>query len=510
MSLTPPSPRALAGSPIYIAGSTDLLTGTPGVFEITISAGPAAAETLLLEWPGYSVTLTAGTEWPLQVGGESLGEYTTRVADALRSVYLLTGAFDVLLIDAGAGTITLQAKTVEVLDLAVDNGLSGVTITETDGTAASVEQNLSAYVEVWSETGDFNTARRLIALHSPYDPAGSTWLDIAPAFADLRPHLPNESTIAPAIIAGLIHGEATDCLMNYRLRYADKYGTPAIAELLQVTENTYTAILGAKSKDSLHDPAAALRHAYRRRDKKQFRKPVTREQPDWMYWIAPDDVEGVYALVTITWSDGTQSPYTPFGTTLIEVEPGKMYWFGCGFGQLKLGTQSPPSGTDPAAVIVAYQFALTSGDFMLGVHSVDYDVHYRPWGHYLLFSNGVGGCESVWMSGTAEESYTVTSQEYALADYPGKPLKEGNFATLGAEGRGVMQLRSGWYDDPYYVEHLRQLPLSQRVWLIDLANKRFVPLVVEAGEMDVRQDDETLFAFSIKAQNAWSDLAANI
>lgn len=508
---TPPPARALSGSAIYVKGSTDLLTGTPATFDITISAGPSTAQTLELSWSGASVILTADTEWPLQGGGESLADYTLRVADALRSVYQLSSTFDVLLIDAGAGTIQIRVKVTEVLDLGQTNGLSGVTVAETDGTVASAESSLGAYVEAWLETGDFNTARRLIALHSPYDQAGETWLNIAPAFAFLKPHLPPETTIAPAIIASLIHGEATDCIAQYRLRYADKYGTPAVAELLQVTSSVYTAILGAKSKDSLHDPAAALRHAYRRRDKKLFRKPVTPEQPDWMYWVAPTSAvaTGVYAFVTITWSSGAQTTYLPFGETPIEVEAGKMYFFGCGYMQLKLGTAPPPSGADDA-VIVAYQFALTTGTFMIGVHSVDYEVHYRPWSHYLMFENGVGGCESVWMGGVAEETYSVASEEYALADYPAKPVREGDFATFGAEGRGLVELRSGWFEEAYYPEHLRQLMLAQRVWWIDLTNKRFVPVTVEAGEMDVKKDDETLFAFSVKVRNAWSDRAANV
>jgi hypothetical protein len=137
-------------------------------------------------------------------------------------------------------------------------------------------------------------------------------------------------------------------------------------------------------------------------------------------------------------------------------------------------------------------------------------VHYRPYSHYLLFSNGVGGCESVWMSGVAEETYSVESEEYALADYPGKPLREGDFATFGAEGRGVTVLRSGWYDDAYYPEHLRQMMLAQRVWLIDLVNKRFVPVTVEGGEMAVRTDDKTLFAFEVKVRNGWGDVAVSV
>lgn len=507
---TPPPARAMSGSSIYVEGITDLLSGTPATFDITISTGPTAAQTLVLVWPGASVTLTAGTEWPVRGGGESLTDYTTRVADALRSVYLITSAFDVVLIDAAAGSIQLRARVTEVLDLSQTNGLSGVSVAETDGTAASTEVNLSGYVEVWKETGDFNASQRLITLHSPYDPAGETFLDISPAFASLRPHLPLESTIAPTILTALLYGEATDCIAQYRLRYADKYGAPAVAELLQVSDNTYTAILGARSKDSLHDPATPLRHAYRRRDKQLFRKPVTIEQPDWMYWIAPTGVTGVYALVTITWSDGTQSTETPYGTTLKAVTPGRMYWFACGYRQLNLGAVAPPGGADPDAVIVAYQFALTRGSLMLGVHSADYEVHYRPWSHYLLFENGVGGCESVWMSGVAEETYTVTSEEYPLANYPGKAVREGDYATFGAEGRGVLELRSGWHDDPYYAEHLRQLMLAQRVWMIDLVNKRFVPVTVEGGDMEVRKDDETLYAFSLKVRYAWSDAAANV
>lgn len=515
---TPPPDRAFSGNEIYLEVQTDLITGTRAAFEFDLSAGgPADTETLELVWPGGGITYTAAaapgaaaTDWPLQGGGESVEDYTTRIADFLRSSQVVGALFDVVLTDAASGLITLQAKALEVFDLDFTNGFSGVVVAATDGTAAASEPNLSALAQVWSDTGDFNTDALLNTQHSPYrtDTAG-TWFDLSAAFAGLRPHLPNRLTINPTVFIALIHEEVTTNWTRYYLRTADKYGVPPVADALVRSEESYVAILGAASADSLHDVDAPLRHAYRRRDKEKFYKPASDFQPDWMYWVCPDEVTGVYGTVLITWSDGTQSTYNPFGTTLITVVPGQMYYFGCGYRQLKLQTRTPPGGTDPTAYIAAWQFAVTTGSLMLGVHSVDYLLTCSPWERYLLISNGVGGCESVLVHGKTQQGSTSEVEEYNSPRYPGKASTEGDFSVFAASSRDTYTFNTGWYSDPYYLEHLRQLPLAD-TWLIDTDQKRFLKLIIETKEIITRSDDETLFALEFKAKAGWMNAAANV
>lgn len=516
--VTAPPDRAFTGNEIYLEVETDLITGTLAKFEIDLSAGgPADTETLLLEWPGVALTYTAAaspgavaTDWPLQGGGESTDDYTTRIADFLRGSQVLATTFDVVLTDAPTGLITLQAKTLEALDLTVTNGFSDVVVTPTDGTAAASESNLSALAEVWADTGDFNTEKLLNTQHSPYNiGTASTWFNLQAAFAQLRPHLPDPLGINPAVFTALIHDESTTNWQRYYLRLADKYGVPPVADLLTRSEDTYMAILGATAGDSLHDADAPRRHAYSRRDKTQFYKPASDVQPDWMYWIAPAGVTGVYGTVLITWSDGTQSTYNPFSTTLITVVPGQMYYFGCGYRQLKLHTQTPPGGTDPTAYIAAWKFALTTGGLMLGVHSVDYILTCSPWEQYLLIDNGVGGCESVLVHGKSQQGSMADVEEYNTPRYPGKASTEGDFSVFAATSRDTFTFNTGWYDDPYYLEHLRQLPLAH-TWLIDTEQKRFLKLIIETKEIVTRQSDETLFALEIKAKAGWFNNSVNL
>ena len=182
---------------------------------------------------------------------------------------------------------------------------------------------------------------------------------------------------------------------------------------------------------------------------------------------------------------------------------------------MKLHLVTPPTGTDPDAYIVAYDWRLEQvdapGSYWV---TVRYDVHPLPneFGLYLLMSNGLGGCESVWLKGKVERSYTADRDIYRRSRWPdGRPdpfVQRGDLAAYNQQGGAVLSCNTGWYADPFYLEHLQQLPLSD-TWIIDLVNRRFVRVIVETKELITRRDDDTMFSMAITLRQAMIDKAFN-
>lgn len=520
---TAPPARAYTRQSIWVELESSEITPVYAYFEITITdGGPTVGQTLTLTWPGGSITYTVaasisqtGTNWPTQGGGESLEAYTNRIAEFLRHREDVAEIFEVTVEDGPGGIIRLTHPVAEAFDLTVTTDtMTNVAATASDGSAYTLAENLRAYLEVWTDTGEFNTEERLMAFHSPYDiPTAATQIDISAAFAHLSPHLPDEATINPSSPSSLAYGEATSHFQAYFLRYADKYGAPAIAEALLRSDDSYLAVLGARASDAEINTLTGLRHSYRRRDEGPgiaFRKPVGVWQPDWVYFLFSTGAD-VYVNINILWSDGTETSYNPFGTTTVNIPAGNLiYWFPSGYRQMKLNTQTPSGGTDPDAYIVGYDWKIkTDGGSTLV--TVGYDVLLdSSWEQYLLFSNGVGGMETVWLRGKTSEGFAVEGEEFQRPRRPDHTVLRGDFGAFAQAGRAQWALSTGWYSEPFYIEHLRQVLLSE-AWLVDRVNRRFLKAIVEPQTIEEwRRDDETLFSLAINVKAGWTDPAVNI
>ena len=519
---TPPSSRAFSENPIWVRVTTDTPISPAGkiVFTIT-STGPSATETVRLQWLGNDLLFTisaingeGASDLPLKTGGETLSQYADRFAEQLCQNETINGYFAVSRTSGASELVTLTQRLLEVVDFVVTETLTNVTVTPTDVTVVTPELNLRAFLQIWTDTGNLATDQNLIELHQPYNlSTADAFIDISPAFSILKPTLPAESSINPVVVISQPYAACPDSWVKYYLRYADKSGQPAIAQSL-LKSSSYYAVLGGAAADSLHTPTLPLRHAYTRRDGTAFVKPTTEEMPDWLYWVAPSSISGnVYIAVTIYWSDGTESAYNPYGTTGVAVSPNAMYWFATGYRQLKLHTQTPPGGAEPDAYIVGYKAQVTRADavLMLGIHSVTYEVApIFDWGAvYLLFTNGVGGCESVALRGKPVEKWNPSAEEFQKPRNYGWTNIDGDFAISSGSGRRTWEANTGWFSNPYYLEHLRQLPIAD-AWLIDLVNRKFRKVKIEPIEAVVKTGDETIYSQSFTIRAGWQDQSANV
>lgn len=518
----PPPALGYTQSPIYVELTTDNIdTGVLPAVTITLSgSGPADGESLVISWLGASYTFTftdtPATAFDLPtIGAGTLIDLADAVAAAFRECEIITDDWTISRETGGPELVILTYKQRQHITLDATESAAGLSIAFVDIAAPgpALVENLSALLQVWQDTGDPATDVPKLKQHAPYNFAsGTAVIDIAPAFAELAPSLPDPDTInpvSPAFSPELTEGN----YLKYYLRFADKYGAPPLADPMKKSAASYLAILGSRAFDSLAPTTVGrILHNYQRRDGETFRKPVSDTQPDWVYWLASNALQHRVSLL-LYWSDGTTSTYLPFpGTTFTPVQ-NKCYVMPSGYQQLQIALAPQDVGTSAQATIIGYDFRLERTG-ALGTYTItvryDVDPFCSDFGLYLLMSNGMGGCETVRLKGKKVRSYETSSETYRKSRWQNESretyadLTNGAFGLLQASGQPVYEASSGWYEESYYLDHLQQLPLSD-CWLIDMDQKRFMRVIVEGKNLVPHKDDETLFALNFTIRAAWED-----
>ena len=488
-------------------GYIDIVSQTPGE--------PAIGEQLTITWAGKEVVFTVAattnstaTAIPVRSVGESMDAYAARMAEVFHQNGSIAEDFHITV--HSVGRVRLKARVAAVLDITVVEDMTSTEFTTVDGTSPYTEDNLAAQVQLWKPSGFLTIPDDLITtLHATYDTeSGTTKINLADLFP-VKPHLPNSAHIDPGIFFSWLRGLATDSFCEYYLRYADKYGTPAVPEALLKSDSNYFAIHGGgDSADRLPNVPvgifADVLHNYRRADGDTFWKPLGDGMPDWLYiWtkfeLAPCNVDW-----TIRWDTGEETiePYGGASFTLLE---NSAYYIRS--SPLSFDFTPPAVGSIPW--YITFRLFATIEGLETDIAVVKYKaVIGTEWERYILFDNGVGGCEAVLFNGKGKESY-IGKREVARSPRTSDFTPAiGEFSAFNAEGQKVYELNTGWIEK-WYAEHLRQLLLGA-CWLIDVPNKRFLKLIVDTESIDVSQNDQQLHALSVKLKTAWVDKASNV
>lgn len=382
-----------------------------------------------------------------------------------------------------------------MITVSQNNDLSNTTVV-VDNFAGLPHDNLRAHVRVYQQlfTGEKFTG----AIHALYSTETLRATVNLSDVLNLSPHLPNTS----ALTAPFEQGLATDSFGSYTFRYADKYGYPAVAEALQLSTKKYI-VAGGVATDNTTDFFALFRefvcHNYATIGSSAFPKIVTEEQPDFFYWMPKVDLEEQRIHAIVKWSDNTVTQHVIASETGFTANT--LYWFSSGFKQLGLDAL-----TNGDEIIVSYRFAIGNLDVPGNVDSFQslVDVYYemdmdsgRAWNTYLLFFNGVGGCESVGFFGKTKKETEASSEQIELEDSTRKNIQR--------RTRRRLELNTGYFDAPY-IEHLQQL-LTGDMWLIDLEYNRFQPLRLLTDNMQMPGDDDDpeMNALTIEVEYAKED-----
>jgi len=514
--ITAPPARAYNDDDTFIEFATNLVDSDPTAkISLDISAsGPSVDQVITIEWGGQSVAFTVAstvnaeaTAWPVKSGAETLADYALRVAEAIRQNGIITDSWQVLTLGlvGSAQRIQLRYRTRVVLPITVTSDLSNVVVTETDGTDPLLETNLSCHMQLWKVEPAEDDDTLLGALHSPYDVITGTTQFNLKGYFDLSPHLPTPSSIYPGLITSWPHGVATSAWVEYYFRCNDKFGAPAIPLALIRSDENYVMLHGSKSADYI-DPSAGSAiiplHS-RRQSGGVFYAPLSELMADYAYFWALQDLTACNVEFIITWSDGTD---TTNASSLADfsLAANKIHWVR---STPKTFGYAPPSD-NAFPEFITFRLKGNAGDGVITLMELYYVVKinsdYMQW---VIFDNGLGGCETALFYGKSKNSLAVTREIARRQRTSDFSIQTGELVTASAEGQRTFEMSTGWVPR-YYAEHLQQMLLGD-TWLIDQPNKRFQKMICTSSNLTTSKDDELLVNLEITFQTAWIDSAIN-
>jgi hypothetical protein len=510
---TAPPSLGLAKEPIFVTITTDEIDSADfATIEFRISGdGPAGGTSFTIEWSdfaiSYSIVAVADEDDEIaSKGAETLSEYANYFQEELLKNPTLSEYWYITRVsDASYEAVVLTHKTLEQVIPSVTEDMDDVAVVTSFSNSPYLQVNLSCVLKVVKVVS--GKEEKLVMLNAPYNAYDALCtFDISKAF-DLSPHLPDAYSIA-----SFGHGEATNSIQEYYIRYADKYGAPATIKPM-VKAGPYLALFAGKTADSRNTFSPFLAgqlvcHNYTNTHPAilEINKEVGKNQPDWVYIVMEKDVANALVRVNLHLSDGTTDYHAVPSLSPFALTDNKQYWFAAGYDQLGIDNYAFDDG------VVAWKYTwelIDTDDSNAVLASVTFHVDNlcHPWNQYLLFDNGLGGMETIRIKGKVQQEYEGESQQFQRVKWNDYSVDEGQFDEYDFKGRQIWEAQTGHYDETY-INHLRQLLLGQ-AWLIDTSTNMFYKVLIDKRTIETVKTDQQLFAFQFRFRMAGYDTAYN-
>jgi hypothetical protein len=323
---------------------------------------------------------------------------------------------------------------------------------------------------------------------------GRSTFDIGTLF-DLCAHLPDSETLDPSV--SFTNAIAFKAYAQYFLRYADKYGSPPVAESLFRTTPSFV-IFGGRSAASTQDFSPNAEGIYHCAP--TATRLVTKHQPSWVY-IFPTEYQRELVVIGKLWlDDGTW--VADYRGSFHALKANRLYYYRTGFDQLKLDELIKQFNV--AGRVVAYEWQLfdpSRGLKMSQRYELE-DCRYDS--QYLAYANGLGGIDTLHVKGgytqKSEAERTLIRRTDEAATF--NP-SIGAIAATDATIQRVWQFETGLLT-PQYADQLRQLLVGD-VWLIDSQNQRFLKLVADSKGIETRTKNGNMVSLNLNFKAAWID-----
>lgn len=503
--ITQPSALSFTRNAVRVALQTDNITPDRAYVDLSLTGtvGPTATNTLTITmgvkiWTFVFADTPDSTGWqlptPPPTGVTEL--WWKQLAEAFRRNSEVADTFFVLDVYPN---IRLRHHEVTPLSITTTSNAVDITVTPHSVTSIVSVPNLSAHISVH----DADTHESLLALNGSYNLSDrSCSFDIRAAFADTRPHLPTEYETAGVQIVG--EQRAIHAYRRYYIRYSDRHGVPPKPEIMQRSDN-FTVVHGGVSSGRVTDffnrYLVPLHNYFTPSLDMPFVKSVTREQPDWLYVICPNNEFGLQIEYAVTYSSGEERL---FQDNVFNAVAGEIRIIPTGWAQFQ-SRHIIRNRQDGEVYPVSYEFRIRQADGTLALKLV-YELElFAAWNMYILLDNGIGGMESIRLKGKKTKNYVGESTIFEKND--------GSQSTAFPQGFTSWEASTGWYE-AYQCEHLAQLLLGQ-LWLIEVNNNplnpTFTPVVADKQSFVYNTDDadEGLHALTFKFRTAHTETQSN-
>lgn len=479
--ITSPPSVSFANNALEVVIESDHITPDQEAYiliEYATAAGPSVNDSFDVDVNADTYTFTfvatpANTYQIAVKGSMTESDWFDYLTEYFRSHPVFSELFNTTVMP-GPGTMRLKLiwRKLEIIALTVTiNTVSNLNITAQAITVLADVDNLTAYINIT----DADTQAVIIQKVGNYDYAtGRCRFTIGEAFDAIKATLPDPALTAPTV--------ATGSYLNYYIRYADRFGYPAVTEA-RTASTVKTVIAGGTSSGIrtpfftptilvLHQPTPAA-------------KLITAIQPDWLYLCSQSDLVDVFFAVYVYLDDDTAfftDPYDPF-----DLNKGEPKYIATGFKQLGLDLLTLPTGT----TIIGYDIKLQHT--AMGIfHSHNYEIDAftrHPWNVYVLLDTGLGGMETVRLKGKRVLKYNADSTVYEN--------ESGELSTAFAEGSETIEVSTGYYPLEY-IQKLRQLLLGT-MHLVTITtgtpdSYTFTKIIADTKSFDIVPDDNDLHA----------------
>lgn len=352
--------------------------------------------------------------------------------------------------------------------------------------------NLSSFVQLYERVGA--NWSLIASLQAPYSSAQKLALYNLHSLLTFRPladHLPTyvpNTTFDKGIAAGMVK--------EIRIDYADRYGFPPEADPMITAPSKYVVYGGRRIRSFAPEFGPIfVAHNYARIGAPA--KRVTQTQPDWIYAYSTE-AQTVSIEVEVYHMPNNHHTFD-LGDHMLE--PYKMHWFESGFTQLDLRQRL--LDLDITGLPTGYHFTIIKGGER---HTVKYELDIdHPWNVYIAHFNGMGGIETMRLSGKRDPSFTPEASTARKVRFPGIEPKGGEYEAYSQRIRETLKASTGWMNE-YEFSHLRQLYLEE-CWVVDTENYRYLKVIPDAQEDLATTDDLDMPGFEkdIQFRFAWND-----
>lgn len=501
-TVTSPEQVSLARSPILVKINSNLPTEqTPfNYIRIRVDDTMVVNETIRFVYGDIDETFTVlnasdDTGNTLSVRAAlTIAEYAAKIVEDLKKNYPLYINFEIETeLQGSTHYVYLRQRVDKNLVWTYTNNLSGVVIDNINSPNAVYQQNQSILLLVETYNHESQSYDQRLSHVLPILKFGeSVDFNIQNDF-DLKPALPNKNSIG---IGGEFFELAKNNWTKYKLYYTEQVGRPANTGALQSDGLEYYALFGGNDFFNQYkmfwafwkDNGKFLTSAPRT-------QTVSFEQPIWLYWVGR--VNRIIKIgVKVYFRSG--APMTLERGEYVE-SIGEVIMLKAGFTQLQL----PESSVNP---ITHYEVYLTSSKTILSeIFTFNLTGSCDNFTRYFVFTNGLGGLDCLRTTAKHASELDTTSQigkriinQDSISEGLGENFDYNRRSVISYEG-------STGFKSASYISYLQDFINSPAVWLVDLINQRFTPVIINTGNTPFVKDDEDLYALRFSYSFAWEE-----
>jgi len=216
-------------------------------------------------------------------------------------------------------------------------------------------------------------------------------------------------------------------------------------------------------------------------------KTISRDQPEWLYFLMTKDVQTVYINFLITYLDGTTGY---FDRSFSGVSSLQNYYCAAPVGIEENGLQDLNSGKTIDNVKIYLDTVAIAADTDINnaiseVQTYIVDQDYYENKRYFLFANSLGGFDTFRITGDIEGETEIIKENARRITYPVYQVDDAQDYVFGISRRNKFTANTGYLTKESRL-HAQELFGSDKIYLLN--NNKRIPVIINDDSVSIMQD----------------------